>query len=84
MMNKKGDVSDEMLNDEKIHVVKNLNMSKIKFYGFDMDFTLCEYVTSEFHKTVFMLTKESLVEKMNYSSTILDMPYQKEHLIESL
>lgn len=67
-----------MLNDEKIHVVKNLNMSKIKFYGFDMDFTLCEYVTSEFHKTIFMLTKESLVEKMNYSSTILDMPYNSD------
>ena len=69
---------EEMKNDERIHVVKNLNMSRIKFYGFDMDFTLCEYVSSEFDKTVFMLTKDWMVKEMNYSATIMDIPYNSE------
>ena len=77
-MNKEEAVSDEMLNNSKVHVVKNLNLSRIKFYGFDMDFTLCEYVTCEFDKTLFMLTKQSLVQDMNYSTTILDIPYNSD------
>ena len=36
----------EIKDDHRIHVVKKLNMSKISYYGFDMDFTLCEYVSS--------------------------------------
>ena len=71
----------EIKDDQKIHVVKNLNMSRISYYGFDMDFTLCKYVSAEFDKTAFLLAKHWMVNQMNFSTNILDITYDPEFAI---
>ncbi len=37
-------------------------MEKIKFYGFDMDYTLAEYRSPEYEKMGFDMIKNCLVE----------------------
>ena len=70
-----------MEDEEKIQMVRNLNMSKIKYYGFDMDFTLCEYVSAEFDKTAFCLAQQWLVEQKDYPTNILDIPYDPQFAV---
>ena len=46
-----------------------------------MDFTLCKYVSAEFDKTAFLLAKHWMVKQLNYSTNILDLPYDPEFAI---
>ena len=41
---------------------RSLSMEKIKFYGFDMDYTLAEYRSPEYEKMGFEMIKKYLVE----------------------
>ena len=41
---------------------RSLSLEKIKFYGFDMDYTLAEYRSPEYEKMGFDMIKKYLVE----------------------
>jgi hypothetical protein len=43
-------------------VNRSLSLEKIKFYGFDMDYTLAEYRSPEYEKMGFDMIKNYLVE----------------------
>jgi hypothetical protein len=46
----------------RIFVNRSLSLEKIKFYGFDMDYTLAEYRSPEYEKMGFDMIKNYLVE----------------------
>jgi len=62
-------------NERRIFVNKNLNLSKITCYGFDMDYTLCEYISPQFDELAFNLAKAWMVDNLGYSADILDIEY---------
>jgi len=71
-------------NKEKIFVNRNLNLSKISCYGFDMDYTLCEYISPEFDELAFTLAKQFIVEKLGYSDEILSLEYDPQFPVRGL
>jgi len=58
----------------RIFVNRSLHLEKIKFYGFDMDYTLAEYKSPAFEILGFDLVKERLVS-LGYPAQILDFQY---------
>ena len=71
-------------NDKRIFVNKNLNLSKITCYGFDMDYTLCEYISPQFDELAFTLAKQWMVENLGYSKKILDIEYSQQFGVRGL
>ncbi|CAB4041727.1 cytosolic purine 5 -nucleotidase, partial [Paramuricea clavata] len=47
---------------KRIFVNRSLNISKIKFFGFDMDYTLAAYKSPEYEAMTFRLLVTRLVE----------------------
>ena len=45
----------------RVFVNRSLHMEKIKFFGFDMDYTLAEYKSPQFEILGFDMVKERLV-----------------------
>jgi len=74
----------ELPHEEQVFVNKNLNLSKISVYGFDMDYTLCEYISPEFDELAFTLAKKWLVERLDYSPDILDIKYDAGFAVRGL
>ncbi|XP_071747848.1 cytosolic purine 5'-nucleotidase isoform X2 [Lepeophtheirus salmonis] len=58
----------------RVFVNKSLHLDKIKFYGFDMDYTLAEYKSPEYEILGFDQVKTRLVEE-GYPEAILDFEY---------
>ena len=54
----------------RIFVNRSLTLEKIKFYGFDMDYTLAEYKSPEYEDLGFELLKNRLIE-IGYKFSIL-------------
>ena len=50
-----------MLVFSRVFVNRSLHMEKIKFFGFDMDYTLAEYKSPQFEILGFDMIKERLV-----------------------
>lgn len=61
--------------DKEIYVNRSLNLSKIRCYGFDMDYTLCEYISPQFDELACNLAKKFMVDTLGYSADILDIEY---------
>jgi hypothetical protein len=40
-----------------VYANRALNMAKIRCFGFDMDYTLCEYISPQFDQLAFQLAK---------------------------
>jgi len=59
----------------RIFVNRSLTLEKIKFYGFDMDYTLAEYKSPEFEILGFELVKERLIE-IGYPAEISSFQYK--------
>jgi len=70
--------------NEKIFVNRNLNLSKITCYGFDMDYTLCEYVSPKFDELAFTLAKQFIVDNLGYPAEILDIEYNHQFPVRGL
>jgi len=80
-----GYMSDENLSDKsdmqlqadpnKIFSVKQLNLGKIKCFGFDMDHTLCEYISPAYDLLAFELTQRHMVEKVGYPKEVMQFKY---------
>ncbi|KPM05513.1 cytosolic purine 5'-nucleotidase-like protein [Sarcoptes scabiei] len=56
-------------NVNRIFVNRSMHLEKIKFFGFDMDYTLAVYKSSDFESLSFDLVKQRLIE-MGYPADI--------------
>ncbi|XP_055712359.1 cytosolic purine 5'-nucleotidase isoform X4 [Phlebotomus papatasi] len=68
---------------DKIFVNRSLHLENIKFYGFDMDYTLAEYKSPQYEQLGFDLVKERLVN-MGYPNEILQFEYDPSFPIRGL
>lgn len=67
-----------------IFVNRPLDMSHIRYIGFDMDYTLAIYKKREIEALAFQKTLEKLVQSKGYPEVILDLPYADDHVIRGL
>ncbi|OON22481.1 hypothetical protein X801_01617 [Opisthorchis viverrini] len=58
-----------------IFVNRSLQLDKIKFFGFDMDYTLAEYKSPDYEELAFDTLKERLVH-VGYPEEILSFKYE--------
>ena len=74
----------EIPDAEKIFVNQSLDFSTITCFGFDMDYTLCEYISPNFDQLGSDLTQKYLVENLGYSSDILNIKYDPAFAVRGL
>merc|ERR1719483_1377625 len=67
----------------RIFVNRSLALEKIKFYGFDMDYTLAEYKSPEYDFLGFELVKERLIE-IGYPKEIQKFEFKPEFPVRGL
>lgn len=67
----------------RIFVNRSLHLENIKFYGFDMDYTLAEYKSPQYEQLGFNLVKERLVE-MGYPKEMLQFEYDPSFPVRGL
>ncbi|CAH2047138.1 unnamed protein product, partial [Iphiclides podalirius] len=67
----------------RIFVNRSLHLENVKFYGFDMDYTLAEYKSPQYETLGFNLTKERLVKK-GYPREILEFEYDPSFPVRGL
>jgi hypothetical protein len=60
----------------RIFVNRSLQLDRIKFYGFDMDYTLALYKSPEFEELTFQQVLESLIE-LGYPEQIREFVYDR-------
>ncbi|XP_059615131.1 cytosolic purine 5'-nucleotidase isoform X2 [Phlebotomus argentipes] len=69
--------------NRRIFVNRSLHLENIKFYGFDMDYTLAEYKSPQYEQLGFDLVKERLVN-MGYPDEIQQFEYDPSFPIRGL
>ncbi|KAJ9595418.1 hypothetical protein L9F63_013402, partial [Diploptera punctata] len=67
----------------QIFVNRSLHLENIKFYGFDMDYTLAEYKSPQYERLGFNLVKERLVS-LGYPQEILEFEYDPSFPVRGL
>lgn len=67
----------------RIFVNRSLSLEKIKFFGFDMDYTLAEYKSPEFEALAYRLATKKLVD-MGYPKELGDTTYDQSFPIRGL
>jgi HAD superfamily 5'-nucleotidase-like hydrolase len=63
---------------------RNLNLSGVKFIGFDMDYTLAIYRKGEIEKLAFRLTVDKLIQNHSYPKEIGEVAYEPDRVIRGL
>ena len=76
-------VSHKTKPGQTIFVNRSLYLEKIKYYGFDMDYTLAEYKSPEYEKLGFQLIKERIVE-IGYPPDIAALQYDSSYPVRGL
>lgn len=61
----------------RVFVNRSLHLEKIKFFGFDMDYTLAEYASPQYEALGFRLTVERLVS-IGYPEELKDFNYDSQ------
>jgi len=67
----------------RIFVNRSLSLEKIKFFGFDMDYTLAEYKSPDFESLAYRLALDKLV-KMGYPKELGETSYDPTFPIRGL
>ncbi|CAF4679035.1 unnamed protein product, partial [Rotaria sp. Silwood1] len=67
----------------RIFVNRSLQLDRIKFYGFDMDYTLALYKSPEFEELTFQQVLESLIE-LGYPEQIREFVYDRSFPLRGL
>ncbi|XP_055619794.1 cytosolic purine 5'-nucleotidase isoform X1 [Toxorhynchites rutilus septentrionalis] len=67
----------------RIFVNRSLHLENIKFYGFDMDYTIAEYKSPQYEQLGFNLVKERLVA-LGYPVEILQFEYDPSFPVRGL
>ncbi|XP_063705231.1 cytosolic purine 5'-nucleotidase isoform X2 [Culicoides brevitarsis] len=68
---------------KRIFVNRSLHLENIKFYGFDMDYTLAEYKSPQYEQLGFNLIKKRLVD-LGYPKEILQFEYDASFPVRGL
>ncbi|VEN39271.1 unnamed protein product [Callosobruchus maculatus] len=68
---------------QRIFVNRSLHLENIKFYGFDMDYTLAEYKSPQYEKLGFDLIKQHMVS-IGYPQEILEFEYDPTFAVRGL
>jgi len=63
---------------ESVFVNRRLDLSELTCYGFDMDYTLCEYSSPDSEQLAYQLAKEHLVTKCGHGQEIMDLKYDED------
>lgn len=58
----------------RVFVNRSLHLEKIKFFGFDMDYTIAEYKTPHLESAAFKFAVNRLIS-MGYPAEIVDFEY---------
>jgi len=74
---------DKRVPSNRIFVNRSLSLEKIKFYGFDMDYTLAEYKGTEYEKLGFDMIRDRLV-LLGYPDEISKLEYRPEFPVRGL
>jgi 5'-nucleotidase len=61
--------------EDTVFTNSQLDLATISCFGFDMDYTLCEYISPEFDALACGLAAEWLVAERGYSTAILALRY---------
>lgn len=69
--------------EHRIFVNRSLHLENIKFYGFDMDYTIAEYKSPQYEQLGFNLVKERLVN-LGYPMEILQFEYDPSFPVRGL
>ncbi|XP_062539624.1 cytosolic purine 5'-nucleotidase isoform X3 [Armigeres subalbatus] len=69
--------------EHRIFVNRSLHLENIKFYGFDMDYTIAEYKSPQYEQLGFNLVKERLVT-LGYPVEILQFEYDPSFPVRGL
>ncbi|XP_065216495.1 cytosolic purine 5'-nucleotidase isoform X2 [Planococcus citri] len=77
------DFDDRETPVNEIFVNRSLHLENIKFYGFDMDYTLAEYKSPQYEKLAFNLLKKRLVT-LGYPQEITNFEYDPSFPIRGL
>ncbi|XP_014233853.1 cytosolic purine 5'-nucleotidase isoform X1 [Trichogramma pretiosum] len=75
--------SDKRELSHRVFVNRSLHLENIKFYGFDMDYTLAEYKSPEYEQLGFNLIKDRLVS-LGYPKEILTFEYDPSFPVRGL
>ena len=67
----------------RVFVNRSLHLEKIKFFGFDMDYTLAEYKTPCLEAAAFRFAVERLIS-MGYPDAIADFQYDASFPVRGL
>jgi 5'-nucleotidase len=67
----------------RVFVNRSMHLEKIKFFGFDMDYTLAEYKKPHFESVSFSFAQKRLIE-MGYPSAIADFEYDDSFPVRGL
>ncbi|XP_054259103.1 cytosolic purine 5'-nucleotidase isoform X1 [Macrosteles quadrilineatus] len=67
----------------RIFVNRSLHLENIKYYGFDMDYTIAEYKSPQYERLGFNLIKKRLVS-LGYPQEILEFEYDPSFPIRGL
>ncbi|OXU19410.1 hypothetical protein TSAR_004076 [Trichomalopsis sarcophagae] len=78
-----GQRSDKRELSHRIFVNRSLHLENIKFYGFDMDYTLAEYKSPEYEQLGFNLLKDRLVS-LGYPKEISRFEYDPSFPVRGL
>ncbi|XP_046739242.1 cytosolic purine 5'-nucleotidase isoform X1 [Diprion similis] len=68
---------------QRIFVNRSLHLENIKFYGFDMDYTLAEYKSPQYEQLGFNLLKDHLVS-LGYPEEIKEFEYDPSFPVRGL
>ncbi|XP_052770663.1 cytosolic purine 5'-nucleotidase-like isoform X3 [Mya arenaria] len=69
--------------DKRVFVNRSLMLEKVKFFGFDMDYTLAVYKSPDYEALGFKLIKEQLVQ-IGYPEALLEFEYDPTFPIRGL
>lgn len=67
----------------RIFVNRSMHLENIKFYGFDMDYTIAEYKSPQYEQLGFDLVKERLVS-LGYPAEIRQFEYDPSFPVRGL
>ncbi|KAK2148096.1 hypothetical protein LSH36_516g01008 [Paralvinella palmiformis] len=70
-------------NQQRVFANRSLHLEKIKFFGFDMDYTLAVYKSPEYEALGFRMIVDKLVD-IGYPSTIQEFEYDPTYPVRGL
>ena len=54
---------------------RNIDLGSISCYGFDMDYTLCEYITPQLELLTYQLAQQYLVNQLGHPPQLTQLSY---------